>query len=781
MSELEQIQYIKKSKIEENLKFFESSYHTVFGKIILFKNNSETKKLIMKKKKKVFSNYDCKLLIDEISNIMKYECENILKPLDYNIKKLDEEEYEINCFFDFKENNLKNEIKKRELNNNFFQKEKLVNFLEDILKVYKFFEKKNIFISDLNPENIFLDDINILAPNFKKIKNPFKAQIKKLTEKTDIYLSPFLFNFLLSKNTKLIFNPYKALNFTLGLILLETGNLKSIQNIYDFENKIINYNNLLNHINRFISIYQNCEILKKIIFSLLEMDFAKRKSIAEIYEMLIKLKMDQKNFFSKSQNNFKKVETIDIDSANNLYNDLKNEKNEETENEHQYLSRTNTLERDINLNNNKKIVDFKKYPFNQKKILKQSQFENNKNSFKQRKSYLSYRNNSDNKKTTFIERKSFHNKNENIPKPNFENNNGIKSYTSNRDIIEKNNKCIERKSYTSKLSINQKKNHTFIERKSFTYKNDNSENKKNLSTSINYVSQQPNVSYKKRIFQKINKHSQSFINSKISPPNLKNNFNLDQRRKIEPFIKRITKKKTSKIEEKENELKRQRKSVIEEAKSKINRRTIYVSCERQNPNSKKYINSIKNHILNNLEKKNNIKTQIKNKIERINNKINKIEKKKILKKPEKNFKANKKIMAHEIYIPNSHLRNRKSLIKEKSEFSKGENKSISEIDKFPYKISKSPNQSRKYILTRSQNSVLNRVKSRSINKNGKDENNFRENFEKISNFNDLEGGLTEKFDNLELREKRVNFQVFRVVDDKDLKRDFKAKYQTSFC
>ena len=769
MSESENFEYIKKSEIEENLIFIQKTKTKIFGKIELYKKKTDQKNLIMKKTKSVFSKIEAKKLINEIKKKISYNTKNILKPLDYNIKKIQNtEEYYISCFFDYKTNSLKEEIKKKKLHNKFFQKEKLVFFLEEILKVFKFFQNEKIFFSDINLENIFFEQKEklFLSVNFKNIKNPFKSQIKKLKKQDIIYLSPFLFNFFLNKKKKLIFDPYKSLNFTLGLILLETGNLESIQNIYDFENKKINYNNLLIHINKFIGIYKECDILKKIIFSLLEMDFEKRKNIDEIFELLKRLKKEEKNFFC--QNNFKKVETIDIDSDNNFCS-FKDKfvikENEIKKNE--LFSDVNTLEKIVDCKNK---VDVTKYPFNQKKVLKKNL------------------------------------------RTNFENNNGKrKSYTSirNLNLGNNSNNFKERKSFTYKNDVKYEKNNNFTERKSFSYKNDiTSQNKKILRTSFN----EKKVSYKKKVLKKIDNNSGSFINSKILTKNIINTSDLNnEKRNFQASVKKIkinnsriernlknednirnmrnykteenirnygtkenisnirneenirnyrTKENISNIRNEENvrnlrkeenirnfrkeenirNFNNERRSVIEKAKSTISRRTIYISCERKKQSPLKNSTPIKK-----LEQK------IQN-----------------------------RIMAHEIYIPNNNKINRKSFIEENSKNEK--NDSISEIDKFGYKISKSPNRSRKYILTRSKNSVLNRVKSRSIQKN---ENNKNLGNNKISDFNNLEGGLiSDRFENLILKEKRINFQVFRVDDSKVGSKGnkgygFKPKYQSN--
>lgn len=68
-------------------------------------------------------------------------------------------------------------------------------------------------------------------------------------------MAPILFKSLALKKKKIKHNPYKSEVFSLGMVVLEAGLLKSIQDIYDIRNKKIDVDKFLLYIDEFMEIY----------------------------------------------------------------------------------------------------------------------------------------------------------------------------------------------------------------------------------------------------------------------------------------------------------------------------------------------------------------------------------------------------------------------------------------------------------------------------------------------------------------------------------------------
>lgn len=58
-------------------------------------------------------------------------------------------------------------------------------------------------------------------------------------------------------------NPYKSEVFSLGILILETGLLKSVQEIFDLKNKKINVEKFLELIDEFMEIYGEIDLLRE--------------------------------------------------------------------------------------------------------------------------------------------------------------------------------------------------------------------------------------------------------------------------------------------------------------------------------------------------------------------------------------------------------------------------------------------------------------------------------------------------------------------------------------
>ena len=145
---------------------------------------------------------------------------------------------------------------------------------EDLLNALSYCQENRMLHSNVRPELIEFP-INGRV-NFKLLDNlnnqvhPNQIQLLNINNNKDLYMSPILFNNLLNQETQIKHNPYKSDVFSVGLILLEAGLLQSVQSIYDFDNKKISENELVDKVEQFIEKYPEEDVLHEILMVMLE-------------------------------------------------------------------------------------------------------------------------------------------------------------------------------------------------------------------------------------------------------------------------------------------------------------------------------------------------------------------------------------------------------------------------------------------------------------------------------------------------------------------------------
>ena len=91
-------------------------------------------------------------------------------------------------------------------------------------------------------------------------------------------MAPILFKSLALKKKSVRHNPYKSEIFSLGLVVLETGLLKSIQEIYDLKNKKIMVEKFLQLIDEFMEIYGEIDLLRESMVWFLDLNGKSRNN-----------------------------------------------------------------------------------------------------------------------------------------------------------------------------------------------------------------------------------------------------------------------------------------------------------------------------------------------------------------------------------------------------------------------------------------------------------------------------------------------------------------------
>lgn len=146
---------------------------------------------------------------------------------------------------------------------------------------------------DVRPKYISLqttEQPNKLNDRLGDPYSPNKVQINHLKKQNAIYMAPILFKSLALKKRKIKHNPYKSEVFSLGMVILETGLLKSVQEVYDLKEKKIKVDKFLELIDEFMEIYGQIDLLRESMVWFLDLNGKSRNDPKTLIQMFLNLK-----------------------------------------------------------------------------------------------------------------------------------------------------------------------------------------------------------------------------------------------------------------------------------------------------------------------------------------------------------------------------------------------------------------------------------------------------------------------------------------------------------
>ena len=289
-----EIQFIKGLLIKDSIlgNYFEYSNKKNNMKIIciekLLNNRQELLKKIEESKKKILN-----------------KNENLLNILDYSVDVQNNwcsTFYLLKLFYEYPNKSLKEEINSRKSKNQNFNMKELTHLLYNITNAGVHLQENNIKHNDICPSLIYYTKNNNfkLLLNDKNVNNPERYQLEKMLRKDNFYLSPNLYIALKKRfldNIK--HKKVKSDIFAFGLVVLETGLLRSVRNIYD--NSCINKKILESYLKEFEEKYDNNPLLYSSLRKILEFneeerpDFISLKEVIPDYDMI-------KEYFKKLEN-----------------------------------------------------------------------------------------------------------------------------------------------------------------------------------------------------------------------------------------------------------------------------------------------------------------------------------------------------------------------------------------------------------------------------------------------------------------------------------------------
>ncbi len=220
----------------------------------------------------------------------------------------------------------------RAKNQQYFSINEITSILGNGLSALTYLEKKRFTHGLVNLDHILVLDQNLFKSCLSERILEHSADLKQnyldLKNGKDLYLSPEIFTNLSKRNIKFKLNPFKSDLFSLGLVILQLGTLKSIQKIYDKQTGKIKMNVLLENMDEFNKIYNQSDLLREVLVYMLVFDPELRRSPREMYPLFqsLKSKFASTKQQAKSFNSihleenchrmkYRKIETIEEDQT----------------------------------------------------------------------------------------------------------------------------------------------------------------------------------------------------------------------------------------------------------------------------------------------------------------------------------------------------------------------------------------------------------------------------------------------------------------------------------
>ncbi len=287
----------KTSPIEKDFEIIGYVEDHRFGNIGLLQDQSDNSSLLMLKEKFSKNFAECEMDIYQAKERKNLIHPNLLFMPDFSTHIIHQEdqsqEFLISGYYEYPDWDLEREIERKKEKNIFFEPEKLLRLIEDILSCLTYLQSKKMLHGDIRPKYIVLEKNDSpfkLADRLGDPHPPNKVQINNLKLNKKIYMAPVLFKSFTLRKRKIRHNPYKSDAFSLGIILLEAGLLESVQDIYNFEEKNIKIESLIEFIEKFMDRYGNHELLRESLIWMLDLEDSSRRDPKRLLEEFLELK-----------------------------------------------------------------------------------------------------------------------------------------------------------------------------------------------------------------------------------------------------------------------------------------------------------------------------------------------------------------------------------------------------------------------------------------------------------------------------------------------------------
>ncbi len=281
---LKNADYQRQSVLEKNFKFKKRRTDPRFGDISIIQN-PKTGSLLAVRERKITNKKEAGRQIINCRKRMNNKNPNILNLTDYSITKQSElcsSFYILKEFYEYPKSDLKREILMRGKQGDTLNDTELTHIMYQQILANSYLEAKDQNHGDIQPLNIAYDkksmqskliDISHDRQTQNKSRN---IQKNRLIRGNQIYQSPIMYQNLKKGNLNFDVDPSKEDTYALGLTLLEAGNGKSIQNIYDKDKGEVDQQALQGHLNEFNQKHGHNKVLARAVNEMIQPDEANR-------------------------------------------------------------------------------------------------------------------------------------------------------------------------------------------------------------------------------------------------------------------------------------------------------------------------------------------------------------------------------------------------------------------------------------------------------------------------------------------------------------------------
>ena len=294
-AQLKDADFNRMSDLEKSFKFFKRVNDPRFGEVSIIQNPS-SREFLAVVEKKINDRTEAAKAILAVRERVSLANNNLITLKDYSVKKesqLCSSFYVIKLFFEYPRSDLKKEVIEREKKGEGFDHVDLTHILYQQINALDYLGVKDKTHGDIQPIMIGYDRETNNTKLIDRIEEPFVAAKTKTIQKAKlmaggpIYQSPTMYTNLKKGNLTFPVDLAKEDSFALGLVLLESGLGKSVQNIYDNSKGTFNEQNLSAHIDEFSKKYSDDNaLLSSSVEGLLSIDESARPSPHEVQNTL---------------------------------------------------------------------------------------------------------------------------------------------------------------------------------------------------------------------------------------------------------------------------------------------------------------------------------------------------------------------------------------------------------------------------------------------------------------------------------------------------------------
>lgn len=256
---LKDADYNKVSQYDRSFRQIKALNDPRFGDIQILQNPS-TRQVIGVRERKVTDKAEAARLILAARNRLELKNPYLVNLLDYSVTKQSElcsSFYIIKYYFEYPRTDLRKLILDREKNGQGLTSAELTNILYQQNQAQAYLQSQGLAHGDLQPLYIGYDpersESKLIDKSDTLINDQaiIQAQKNRMVSGQPLYVSPTMYTNLKKGSTKFQFDRNKEDAFALGLVLLEAGNGRSIQNIYDTKSGQVNQAALDQHLEEF--------------------------------------------------------------------------------------------------------------------------------------------------------------------------------------------------------------------------------------------------------------------------------------------------------------------------------------------------------------------------------------------------------------------------------------------------------------------------------------------------------------------------------------------------